>query len=187
MNHPVPAWPADRVRAWATALDALAAAGGAAVAATAERDLMADTADALAGSFADWVIVDLDAAGQEQSRSVAGRRAQPGLATAVAELPVSGCPVTVSAMEQCTPLVQASIDDPGELGVLADGQRVAEALGAGSYAVSPITVCGQPLGAITIVRDRSRPPVTFLELSVLEHIADLAGAAVERLERSPIH
>jgi len=85
-------------------------------------------------------------------------------------------------MDQCTPRIQASINDPAELGVLPDGQQVAEALRAGSYAVSPITVCGEPLGAITIVRDRSRPPVTFLELSVLAHIADLAGAAIERLE-----
>ncbi|HEX6930681.1 MAG TPA: hypothetical protein VF162_00955 [Streptosporangiaceae bacterium] len=47
--------------------------------------------------------------------------------------------------------------------------------------MSPITARGAVLGAITIVRDRSRPPVTFLELSVLAHIADLAAAAVERL------
>jgi GAF domain-containing protein len=77
--------------------------------------------------------------------------------------------------------VQAEIADSSELGVLPDGQRVAEALSAGSYAVSPITVSGRALGAITIVRDRSSPPVTFLELNVLAHIADLAAAAIERL------
>jgi GAF domain-containing protein len=180
MNLPAPDWPADRGRAWTTALDALAAAGGAAVAAIGQHDLMAGTANALTGPFADWVIVDLDAPGQE-SRSVAGRRSQPELASAVAELPAADCPLAASAMDQRTPLVQASIDDPAELGIFPDGQRVAEALGAGSCAVSPITVCGVPLGAITIVRDRRKPPVTFLELSVLGHIADLAAAAIERL------
>jgi GAF domain-containing protein len=71
--------------------------------------------------------------------------------------------------------------DPAELGILPDGRRVASALGAGSYAVSPITAGGASLGAITVVRDRTRRPVTFLELSVLARIADLAAAAIERL------
>ena len=71
---------------------------------------------------------------------------------------------------------------PPNSGYFPTGQRVAEALGAGSCATSPITVCGVALGAITIVRDRTRPPVTFLELNVLGHIADLAAAAIERLD-----
>ncbi|MGN6794241.1 MAG: GAF domain-containing protein [Streptosporangiaceae bacterium] len=174
-------WPAERVRAWTTALETLATAGEAAVAATGKRDLMASTADALAGAFADWVIVDLAPAGQG-SRSVAGRLSRPELAAAVAQLPIGDCPLTISAMDQRTPLVQAEIADTSELGILPDGQRVADALGAGSYAVSPITACGRALGAITIVRNRSRPPVTFVELNVLAHIADLAAAAIERLD-----
>ena len=186
MNLPASELPAERVRAWTTALDAMASAGEAAVAATEQADLVAGTADALAGQFADWVIVDILPADQGMrghgTRSVAGRRSRPDLASAVAGLHTADCPLTVSAMAQRTPRVQAAIADPAELGVLPDGQRVTEALGAGSYAISPITVGGSALGAITIVRDRSRPPVTFLELSVLAHIADLAAAAIERLE-----
>jgi GAF domain-containing protein len=144
---------------------------------------MDGTADALADRFADWVIVDVAQAGQG-TRSLDGRRAAPWLATAVAELPVTGCPLTVSAMDQRTPLVQASVEYPGDLGVLPDGRLVTDALGAGSYAVSPITVFGRALGAITIVRERSRPPVTFLELNVLARIADLTAAAIERLDGS---
>jgi GAF domain-containing protein len=173
-------WPAERVRAWTTALDAFAAAGGAAVAATGERDLQAGTADALTGRFADWVIVDLAPWGPG-SRSVAGSRYDPGLAAAVAKLPVHSCPLIVSAMTQRTPLVQASMADPAELGILPDGRRVAEALGAGSYAVGPVSVDDVSIGAITIVRRRTELHVTFLELSVLAHIADLAAAAIERL------
>jgi len=153
MNLPPDVWPAERVRAWTTALDALAAAGGAAVAATAERDLLAATADALA----------------------------------VAELSVHGCPMIVSAMEQRTPLVQASMADPAELGILPDGRRVADAFGAGSYAVSPIMADESAIGAITIVRGKSQPHVTFLELNVLAHIADLAAAAIERLSGPASH
>jgi len=173
-------WPAERVRAWTTALDAFAAAGGAAVAATAERDLQAGTADALTGRFADWVIVDLAPWGPA-SRSVAGRHHDPELAAAVAKLPVHSCPLIVAAMTQRTPLVQASMPDPAELGILPDGRRVVEALGAGSYAVGPVSVADVSIGAITIVRRRTEPHVTFLELSVLAHIADLAAAAIERL------
>jgi GAF domain-containing protein len=181
MKLPASEWPTERVRAWTTALEVLAAAGEAAIAARGERDLMASTADALAGTFADWVIVDLAPVGQG-ARSVAGRLSRPELASAVAELPLADCPLTISAMDQCTPLVQAEVADASELGVLPDGQRVADALGAGSYAISPITVSGRALGAITIVRDRSSPPVTFLDLNVLAHIADLAAAAIERLD-----
>jgi len=173
-------WPAERVRAWTTALDAFAAAGGAAVAATAERDLQAGTADALTGRFADWVIVDLAPWGPG-SRSVAGSRHEPDLAAAVAKLPVHSCPLIASAMTQRTPLVQASMADPAELGILPDGRRVVEALGAGSYAVGPVSVDDASVGAITIVRRRTEPHVTFVELSVLAHIADLAAAAIERL------
>jgi GAF domain-containing protein len=175
--------PAERVRAWTAALDAVAAAGAAAAAATAERDLLTDTAEALAGRLADWVIVDFAPWGPA-SRTVAGRRHQPELATAVAELPARSCPMIVSAMSQRTPLVQAAMADPAELGILPGGRRVADALGAGSYAVSPLTVGESAIGAITIVRGRSRPNVTFLELSVLAHIADLAGSAIGRLRRS---
>ncbi|HEX9065886.1 MAG TPA: hypothetical protein VF843_12320, partial [Streptosporangiaceae bacterium] len=56
-------WPADRVRAWTAALDALAAAGGVAVTAASEPELRAGTALALVGGFADWAIVDLSAWG----------------------------------------------------------------------------------------------------------------------------
>jgi GAF domain-containing protein len=177
------ALPAERVRAWTAALDAVAAAGAAAAAATAERDLLADTAEALAGRLADWVIVDFAARGPA-SRTVAGRRHQPELATALAELPARSCPMIVSAMSQRTPLVQAAMDDPAELGILPGGRRVADALGAGSYAVSPLTVDESAIGAITIVRSRSRPNVTFLELSVLAHVADLAASAIGRLRRA---
>jgi GAF domain-containing protein len=174
------AGPSEQVRAWTTAFDAFAAAGGAAAAATAVHDLMAGTAHALAGLFADWVIVDLSASGRP-SRSVAARNHQPELASSVARLPLADCPLIVSAMRRCTPLVQASMTDSAELGILPDGRRVADVLGAGSYAVSPITVGNAPVGAITVVRGRTQRPLTFLELSVLAHIADLAAAAIERL------
>ena len=65
--------------------------------------------------------------------------------------------------------------------VLRDVKAVADALGVGSYAVSPLTVGEAAIGAITIVRGRLRPHVTFLELSVLAHITDLAASAIGRL------
>lgn len=180
MNLPADEWPAERVRAWTAALDALAAAGEAAGAATAEQDLLEGTANALTGHFADWVIVDVSPS-RQASRWVAGRGDEPGLATAVAGLPVDGCPMIVSAMEQRTPLVQAAMADPAELGVLPDGRRVAEAFGAASCAVSPIMAGEGAIGSITIVRGDSQRRVTFLELNVLAHIADLTAAAIERL------
>jgi GAF domain-containing protein len=162
------------------------AAGEAAVAATAERDLLQATADALAGPFADWVIVDVSP-WRQASRWVAGRCDEPGLATAVAGLSAHGSPGIVSAMEQRTPFVQASMTDPAELGTLPDGRRVADAFGAGSYAVSPIMAGENVIGSITIVRGDSHPHVTFPELNVLAHIADLTAAAIERMSGPASH
>ena len=177
--------PREQVRVWTTAFDAFAAAGEAAAAATAVHDLLAKTADALAAHFADWVIVDLPA-WERPSRSVASREHEPELAARLSLQPLTGCPLIASAMEHGTPLVRAVMTDPAELGILPDGRRVASVLGAGSYAVSPITAGGASLGAITVIRDRTRRPVTFLELNVLARIADLAAAAIERLSGSSV-
>lgn len=177
------AWPADRVRAWTAALDAFAAAGAVAVTAATENELSAGTAQALVGGFADWAIVDLAPWGPD-ARSVA--RHESGAPAAALEplaaVPARSCPVIVSAMAQRTPLVQAAMADPAELGVLPDGRPVSEVLEAGSCAVGPVTVDGVARGAITIVRSRSRPKITFLELSVLAHIADLAAGTITRLQ-----
>src|SRR5258707_9177662 len=96
MNLPADEWPAERVRAWTTALDAIPAAGAAAVAATAQRDLLAGTADALTGRFADWVIVDVSPS-EQASRSEAGSRREPELAGAPAELSARRRPMIAPA------------------------------------------------------------------------------------------
>lgn len=178
--------PNEQARAWATAFDAFAAAGEAAVAATVVHDLLAGTAHAVAAHFACWAIVDLSAPDQP-ARSVASPRDEAAdMAASLARLPLAGCPLIVSAINQRTPLVRASVTDPAELGILPDGRRVADVIGAGSYAVSPIAAGGTPLGAITVVRHRAQRPVTFLELNVLGHIADLAAAATERLSGAEV-
>ena len=178
-------WPADRVRAWTAALDAFAAAGGVAVAASSRRELRAGVARALVGGFADWAVVDLSPWGPD-ARSVAGHDAGPLAPPALAAVPAGSCPMIVSAMAQRTPLVQAAMADPAELGVLPDGRPVSDALEAGSCAVVPVTVDGVARGAITIVRSRSHPKITFLELSVLAHIADLAAGTITRLQAAAL-
>lgn len=177
-------WPMHRVRAWTAALDAFAAAGEVAVAAASEQELGTGIARSLIGEYADWAIVDLSAGGMA-ARSVAGPEVGPRTAAAVARLtalPAHACPMIASAMAQQTPLVRAELADSAEIGKLPDGRPASSVIEAGSCAVGPVTVNGVARGAITIVRSRSRSEVTFLELSVLAHIADLAGAAVARLE-----
>jgi GAF domain-containing protein len=175
-------WPADRVRAWTAAMDAFAAAGSIAVAAKNERELQTGTARALVGGFADWSFVDLSPS-SAQSRSVAAAAERdPDTAAALATVQARSCPVIASAMDQRTPLVQAIMADPADLGALPDGRLVSAAVDAGSCAVAPVTVNGVARGAVTIVRSRSRPNITFMELSVLAHIADLAAGAIMRLQ-----
>lgn len=178
-------WPADRVRVWTAAMDAFAAAGSVAVSAKNEESLRTGIARALVGTFADWSIVDLSPSGSEQSRSVAAAEPDRHTIPALTALAPRSCPVIASAMDQRTPLVQAVMADPADLGVLPDGRPVSVTLDASSCAVGPITLNGVARGAVTIVRSRCRPSITFLELSVLAHIADLAARAIMRLRETP--
>ncbi len=181
MNIPAgQAWLPKRARAWAESFDAFAAAGRAAAAAATRADLLSGIATALRGYFADWDIVDLSLRGQA-SRSVASGSGEAGLAAALEHLPPSCSPPIASAMRRRTPVVQPLVTDQAELGVLPDGRGVVAALGAGSYAVGPIVSGRRALGAITIIRDEGRAPVSFLELAVLAHVGELTEGALKRM------
>jgi hypothetical protein len=160
----------------------LAAAGRAAAGAISEPDLLQSLADALAGQFADWVIVDL-VSDAEASRAVASRLPAPLLSRALAAASPQACPLVLDAMTRNTPAVCASVNDPRLLGALADGRAVADALHAQSAAVGPISAEGSACGAITIVRGPERPYVRFGELQTLSRVAELAAAAMGRLRR----
>jgi GAF domain-containing protein len=168
--------------AWAVGLDTLARASSVAVTAADEPGLQADMAQAITGLFADWVLVDLLWAGQSH-RAVAARHADPGLAGQLLGIPRETCPLIWSAIDRCTPVVCAPIDDERLLGALPGGEAVARALGARSAAAGPIVASAGVRGAITIVRGAGRPALGFRELGILSQIADLTGAATDRLDR----
>jgi hypothetical protein len=140
--------------------------------------LQADSAEALAGSFADWAFVDLD--GSHPTRAVAGRHPDPELAALLTQVSLEQCSLITSAMQRRAPVVAAAGDD-SLLGRLPGGRGVAPALGANSAAVAPVVEEGEAHGAITIVRCADSPDVGFVELGVLSQIADLTNAAVTRL------
>src|SRR5215831_6855654 len=169
----------DWVRAWTIAMDALAGASVAAAAATAGAQLQARTADALAGPFADWALVDLG--DRPPWRAVAARHPDPSLATLLAAVPRDECPLITAAMGRCVPVLAAPADDESLLGRLPDGRPVIGVLGVSSAAVAPLVSRGAAHGAITIVRCAGRPRVGFVDLGVLSQIADLTCAAVTRL------
>jgi hypothetical protein len=185
-GRPHAEWPADPadegdpewIRTWTIAMDALARVSVAAAAATTEQQLQADSADALAGSFADWAFVDLD--GSRPTRAVAARHPDLALAALLADVPAHECPLIASAMRRCAPVV-TGLDDESLLGRLAGGRPVATTLGAHSAAVAPVLNEGAARGAITIVRGADQPDVGFVELGVLSQIAELTNAAVTRL------
>jgi GAF domain-containing protein len=168
--------------AWAVAVDTLARASSVAVTAADESGLQADLAQAITGLFADWVVVDLLWAGRAH-RAVAARHANPGLAGQLLAIPLENCPLIRSAVDRCTPVVCAPIDDQRLLGALPGGEAVAHALGARSAAAGPIVASAGVRGAITVVRGGDRPALGFRELGILSQIADLTGAATDRLDR----
>jgi len=171
--------PHDWVRAWTIAMDALARASVAAAAATAGEQLPAQTADALAGPFADWAVVDLGDA--PRRRAVAARRPDPRLAALLTAVDRAECPLISSAMEHCGPLLASPVEGESLLGSLPDGRPVIGVLGAHSVAVAPLVSDGTARGAITIVRCADSPGVGFVDLGVLSQITDLTRAAVTRL------
>ncbi|HEY5985490.1 MAG TPA: hypothetical protein VIV12_03760, partial [Streptosporangiaceae bacterium] len=145
-------------------------------------ELQERTADAIAGPFADWAMVDLF--GESQPRSVAAARpADLVLVDSLRALSPATCPVISSAIRRGTPVVHASIDDVTLLGTLPGGTPVAWAIDAGSVAVGPIVAPGGSGGAITIVRCADRPYLGFRELAVLTQIAELTAAAADRLRK----
>jgi hypothetical protein len=171
--------PHDWVRTWTIAMDALARASVAAAAATATEQLRAQTADALAGPFADWALVDLGDG--PPWRAVAARRPDPRLAALLTAVGRAECPLVTSALEHGAPLLVAPVEDESLLGSLPDGRPVISVLGAHSAVVAPLVGKGSARGAITIVRCAGSPAAGFVDLGVLSQIADLTCAAVTRL------
>lgn len=175
--------PADQLAqasAWAVGVDTLARASSVAVTAADEPGLQDDMAHAITGLFADWVLVDLRWAGRAH-RAIAARHPQPGLAGQLQGVPLETCPLIRSAVDRCTPVVCAPIEDELLLGALPGGETVARALGARSAASGPIVAAAGVRGAITVVRVGSRPPLGFRELGILAQIAELTGAATDRM------
>ena len=171
--------PHDWVRTWTIAMDALARASVAAAAATAGERLRAQTADALAGPFADWAFVDLGDG--PPWRAVAARRPDPRLATVLTAVGWAECPLITSALEHGAPLLASPVEGESLLGRLPDGRPVIGVLGAHSAVVAPLISEGSARGAITIVRCVGSPAAGFVDLGVLSQIADLTCAAVTRL------
>jgi GAF domain-containing protein len=180
-----PAWPgapdpAAPVAAWAVGLDTLARASAVAVTASDERALRSGLAQAIAGPFADWVFVDVLAAGGA-CRAVAARYPDPALAGQLLGVRPEACPLIWSAIERRTPVVCVPIDEATGLGELPGGGPVADGLHARSAAVGPIVAAGGVCGAITVVRCGPRAPLGFRELGILSQIGELTGAAADRL------
>ena len=171
--------PHDWVRTWTIAMDALARASVAAAAATAGEQLRAQTADALAGPFADWAFADLGDG--PPWRAVAARRPDPRLAALLTAVGRAECPLITSALEHGAPLLASPVEGESLLGRLPDGRPVIGVLGAHSAVVAPLISEGSARGAITIVRCVGSPAAGFVDLGVLSQIADLICAAVTRL------
>jgi len=171
--------PHDWVRTWTIAMDALARASVAAAAATAGERLRAQTADALAGPFADWAFVDLGDG--PPRRAVAARRPDPRLATVLTAVGWAECPLITSALQHRAPLLASPVEGDSLLGRLPDGRAVIDVLGAHSAVAAPLVSEGSARGAITIARCAGSPAAGFVDLGVLSQVADLTCAAVTRL------
>jgi len=160
--------PQDWVRTWTIAMDALARASVAAAAATAGEQLRAQTADALAGPFADWAFVDLGDG--PPWRAVAARRPDPWLTDVLSAVGRAECPLVTSALEHGAPLLAApAVSSP----------LVCLALGPAGGAPRRFTLCRPPLGRGLVGERRRRPSAPLgrrFRAHVLSPITTIGGA-----------
>lgn len=177
----------EDLRTWTIATDALARASLAAAAATCLEELLAGSANSLAGAFADWVFVDLGEC--QPARSVASAsRADPALAAQLTGIQAEDCPLISSAMRRRRPVLSAAADIPAtaSLGHLTSGQPTAEFLRVSSVGAAPVLshdISPEVIGAITIARCPGSPDMGFVELGILSQVAEFTGVAARRLCR----
>jgi serine phosphatase RsbU (regulator of sigma subunit)/PAS domain-containing protein len=141
----------------------------------------------LAGELADWVIIDIDRAGQLRRQFAAGSR--DGQADKLVRAVRSVDPDPESAPWQVhstgKSVLLAHPDDPSVLGTGPGGTPLLMTLGATSLICVPISDGGAGYGALTLARQAANGPFSVADLGLAEDLGrHLANAIrVDRMFR----
>jgi len=139
----------------------------------------------LAGEIADWVIIDMERAGQLRRQFATGtarQREADQLARSVRGVdPVpESVPWQVHAAGKS--VLVAHADDPGALGTGPDGTPLLMMLGAASLICVPISDGTDGYGTLTLARQAGSPRFTVADLGLAEELGQHLAVAV-RVDR----
>jgi len=139
----------------------------------------------LAGEISDWVIIDMERAGQLRRQFATGaarqREADQLARTARGVDPVpESVPWQVHAAGKSVLLAHA--DDPGALGAGPDGTPLLMMLGAASLICVPISDGTDGYGTMTLARQAGSPRFTVADLGLAEELGQHLAVAI-RVDR----
>ncbi|MFC9088438.1 GAF domain-containing protein [Nocardiopsis dassonvillei] len=144
---------------------------------------LADAADLLADSYADWVVVDVC---DLPTSSVAPRRAVvagpadalPAQREAVASAAPGDSDIPGEVLERGQSLLFPLIEDEAVLGHAPSGAPLLSMLGAGSLLSVPLRGSRGVRGALTLIRRSNRGSFRLADLGLIEEIGEHIGLAL---------
>lgn len=149
--------------------------------AAADRPALGEAARLLAGSYAEWVLIDVcDRPGVPETArrvAVAGPDGDPRNAL-VGSPALLEAAVPLEVLSTGHSLLRRLIDDETLLGRTPDGAAVLGVLGAGSLACVPLRGSRGVRGSLTLVRRSDRGGFRLADLGLLEEIGEHIGLAL---------
>ncbi|MFD6952742.1 histidine kinase [Nocardiopsis sp. TSRI0078] len=144
---------------------------------------LADAADLLADSYADWVIVDVCdlPTGPDAARRavVAGPADAPGEhRDAVASAAPGASDIPGEVLDRGQSLLFPLIEDDAVLGRAGSGAPLLSMLGAGSLLSVPLRGSRGVRGALTLIRRSNRGSFRLADLGLIEEIGEHIGLAL---------
>ena len=138
----------------------------------------------LAGEIADWVIIDMERAGELRRQFATGARQRQADQLARTARGVDPAPESVPWQVHANgkSVLLAHADDPGALGAGPDGTPLLMVLGAASVICVPISDGTAGYGTLTLARQAGSPRFTVADLGLVEELGQHLAVAI-RVDR----
>lgn len=152
-----------------------------------EPVLLQRTGALLCVDTADWAVIDLLRDGAPTRAVVCARAAEedPILAQAMERAEVAAAALPCGVMNGGGSQLHPHIEDMTLLGVDDRGLPLLSTFAAHTLLCVPVLSGDEPVGAITLLRNRSRESFGLLEQAAVEVVGDLLGRSLRRTPRRP--
>jgi PAS domain S-box-containing protein len=151
------------------------------------EETLRNVADLVVPRLADWCAVDIAQEGERQHHNVVVAHVDPARVALAEELrrryptPADSPHGTHAVIRTGRSEFYPEISEESVAASATDEEhlRLLRSVGMSSLMVVPISARGQALGALTFIRERSRPAFTREDLALAEELGRRAGGAVE--------